>query len=140
MGEVMAHILVIDDEQSIAELIHDALTRYGDVVTTACNGRQGLELLSDDAFDLVVTDMCMPDLNGASIVRHVRNSSRPFTPVIGISGTPWLLEHVGCDAILAKPFHLMSLIETVERLKRDNFSVTSESQVTPLTFNSHTAS
>jgi DNA-binding response OmpR family regulator len=82
----------------------------------------------------------MPDINGACIVQHVRNSSRPFTPVIGISGTPWLLEHIGCDAILAKPFHLMSLIEAVDRLKRENLSVTSEIPVTPLSFNSQATS
>jgi DNA-binding response OmpR family regulator len=140
MGELMARILVIDDEPSIAELIHDALTRTGDNVKIALNGRQGLQLLSDDAFDLVVTDMCMPDLNGDCIVRQVRHSSRPFTPVIGISGTPWLLEHVGCDAILAKPFRLISLIETVARLKRENLSIASEPPTTPCSFNSQTAS
>ena len=126
----MARILVIDDEQSIADLIQDALTRCGDMVITALNGQQGLELLSNDAFDLVVTDMCMPDLNGTAIVRYVRSSIRPFTPVIGISGTPWLFEDVGCDAILAKPFRLKSLIETVTRYKRESLSIASETLTT----------
>jgi DNA-binding response OmpR family regulator len=136
----MARILVIDDEQSIAELIHDALTRYGHSVTMAFNGQQGLEMLSEDSFDLVVTDVCMPDLNGARIVTHVRNSSRPSTPVIGISGTPWLLDRVGCDAVLAKPFHLKSLIETVRRCTLKNFSISSEALSPPFPVNSQAAS
>ncbi len=136
----MARILVIDDEQSIAELIHDALIRYGHSVKMAFNGQRGLEMLSEGSFDLVVTDVCMPDLNGACIVKHVRNSSRPSTPVIGISGTPWLLERVGYDAVLAKPFHLKSLIEMVRRLTFESFSISSEALSPPFSVNSQAAS
>ena len=104
-------------------MIREVLARYGDTVKTAISGRQGLQLWEDDVFDLVVTDMRMPDLTGGCIVKHVRRSSRPFTPVIGISGTPWLLEKAGCDAVLSKPFRLNALIETVKRLKTDNLFV-----------------
>lgn len=62
--------------------------------------------------------MCMPDLDGKGIIRHIRNSSRPFTPIIGISVTPWLLQGAGCDAVLPKPFPLLTLIESVRRLTR----------------------
>ncbi|MGD9309248.1 MAG: response regulator [Desulfosarcina sp.] len=119
----MARILVIDDEQSIADMIREALTRYGDTVKTAISGTQGLQLWEDGVFDLVVTDMRMPDLTGGSIVRHVRRSNRPLTPVIGMSGTPWLLDKTGCDAVLPKPFRLNALIETVKRLKTNKPSL-----------------
>lgn len=112
----MNHILVIDDEQGISDLIREALSRFGYMVKTASNGQQGLQRLEETDFDLVVTDMNMPDLNGAFIVRHVRRSSRPRTPVIGISGTPWLLQGVDCDAVLPKPFHLQDLVDTIKRL------------------------
>lgn len=118
----MDRILVIDDEPGISEMIREALTRFGYTVATASNGRQGVQLLADAAFDLVVTDMCMPDLDGAGIVGHVRRSSRPLTPVIGISGTPWLLEGAGCDAVLPKPFLLQALVDTIKRLNRVNLS------------------
>jgi CheY-like chemotaxis protein len=121
-SDLMDRILVIDDEPSIADLIREALTRYGYTVRTASNGRQGLQLLRDTAFDLVVTDMCMPDLDGTCIVRHVRGSSRPLTPVIGISGTPWLLEGADCDAILPKPFSLQALVDTVKCLRSTSLS------------------
>ena len=117
-SDVMNRILVIDDEPCIADMIQEALTKSGYTVETAFNGRQGMASLKDTAFDMVVTDMCMPDLDGASIVRYIRGSNRPRTFVIGISGTPWLLESAGCDAILSKPFSLKTLVDTVNRLER----------------------
>ena len=118
----MNRILVIDDESCILDLIREALTKFGYTVETASNGRQGVQCLKDAPFDLVLTDMCMPDLDGARIVRHVRRSSRPLTPVIGISGTPWLLEGTDCDAILSKPFPLQALVDTVKHLTQISMS------------------
>ncbi len=112
----MHHILIIDDEPGISGLMREALTRFGYAVETAASGRQGLRRLQEGAFDLVVTDMYMPDLDGACIIRHIRRSERPHTPVIGTSGTPWMLENAGCDAVLPKPFPLDTLVETVKRL------------------------
>lgn len=128
----MNRILVIDDEPCISDLIRELLTRFGYVVETASSGQQGLQLLTDASFDLVVTDMCMPDIDGTHIVRHVRNSSRPLTPVIGISGTPWLLEGADCDAVLPKPFPLQTLVDTVKRLKRLSLPTPPKPTVFPL--------
>ena len=115
----MSRILVIDDEVSISKLIREVLMGHGHNVKTAANGREGLRLLSEFKFDLIVTDMCMPDINGSSIVSYVRNSNRHRTPIIGISGTPWMLEGVECDEVLAKPFSLKLLVETVRRLTKE---------------------
>ena len=131
----MNRILVIDDEPSISDLIREALTRFGYTVETASNGRQGLQLLKDSSFDLVVTDMCMPDLDGTCIVRHIRSSSRPLTPVIGISGTPCLLEAADCDAVLSKPFPLQALVDTVKRLNRISHSAAPNPTAFPLPLN-----
>lgn len=121
-SDVMNRILVIDDESCILDLIREALTKFGYTVETASNGRQGVQRLKNASFDLVLTDMCMPDLDGACIVRQVRRSSNPLTPVIGISGTPWLLEGADCDAILSKPFPLQALVDTVKHLTRIRLS------------------
>ena len=121
-SEVMKRILIIDDEPGIADLICDALTKFGYTVSTAPSGREGLRRLNQTVFDLVVTDMSMPDMDGAEVVRAVRRSDRPQTPVIGISGTPWLLEGVDCDAVLHKPFRLLALIDTIKCLNQCDFS------------------
>ena len=134
----MNRILVIDDEPFISDLIREALTKFGFKVETASNGRQGVQLLKDASFDLVLTDMCMPDLDGTSIVRYVRSSSRPLTPVIGISGTPWLLEGADCDAVLPKPFLLQALVDTVKRLTRLSLSTAPNPAAFPLSMNAQT--
>jgi DNA-binding response OmpR family regulator len=128
----MNRILVIDDELGISDLICEALKRSGYMVETAFNGRQGVKRFNDTAYDLVVTDMCMPDLDGNGIIRHIRNSSRPLTPVIGISGTPWLLQGADCDVALPKPFPLRTLIESVKRLTRVSLAEASPPRALPL--------
>lgn len=132
----MNRILVIDDEPSIADLIREVLTRFGYDVEIAYNGRRGLQYLQEGVFDMVVTDMYMPDLDGACIIDHIRGSSRPSTPVIGISGTPWRLEGADCDAILPKPFPLQDLVDTIKHLERDSLSFAPENTVGPLTAHS----
>lgn len=113
----MARILVIDDEPMIVGLISEALTKYGETVQTASNGEDGLKMLEDSSYDIIVTDMCMPDLDGESVIRYIRSSNHSATPVIGISGTPCLFKKADCDAVLSKPFQLRELFETVNTLK-----------------------
>jgi CheY-like chemotaxis protein len=116
-GDAMARILVIDDEPMIVGLIREVLSKYGETVQTASNGEDGLKMLEDSSYDIIMTDMCMPDLDGESVIRFIRNSNHATTPVIGISGTPWLLKKADCNAVLSKPFQLKDLVETVNRLK-----------------------
>jgi CheY-like chemotaxis protein len=134
----MNRILVIDDEPCISDMISEVLMRFGYTVETATNGQKGLQLFQDNAFDLVVTDMCMPDLDGACIVRHVRNSNRPLTPVVGISGTPWLLEEADCDAVLPKPFPMQALVDTVKNLNRVSVSAAHNPTAFPISPNAQT--
>jgi hypothetical protein len=50
------------------------------------------------------------------VVEHIRNSRKNSVPVIGISGTPWLIQDLGFDAVLPKPFPLQDLVESVKKL------------------------
>ena len=112
----MSKVLVIDDERSIAELLCQALTLVGYNVTTASGGAEGIEIFDKDLFDLVITDIRMPGINGIGVVNHIRKSDRPHTPIIGISGTPWLLEENGFNSTLNKPFTITTLKKTVTEL------------------------
>jgi DNA-binding response OmpR family regulator len=71
-------------------------------------------------FDLVITDLQMPGIDGNGVVRHIRNSKRRTTPVVGLSGTPWLLEQSNFDAILQKPTSIKTLVATVKSIARSN--------------------
>ncbi len=112
----MQKILIIDDEKSILTLLREALRKFGYDVAVAENAQEGITKFENGRFDLVVTDMQMPGMNGDMVVRHIRNSNRQFTPVIGCSGTPWMLEGCDFDMVLTKPFHLREIGNAIENL------------------------
>jgi len=112
----MHQILVIDDEKSILDIVREVLTVYGYEVEIAADGQEGIQKFDDGSFDLVITDMQMPGIDGNNVVRHIRNSDRQFTPVIGFSGTPWLLKKSDFDIVFTKPFSLKDLVNAVQYL------------------------
>ncbi|NVL90427.1 MAG: response regulator [Desulfobacterales bacterium] len=110
----MHNILIIDDEQVVSDVLQKILLRFGYYAEIAPGGHEGIRMFDAGLFDLVITDIKMPDIDGNDVARHIRNSNRPFTPIIGISGTPWLLEDNKFDDVIPKPFSLQSLLNTVE--------------------------
>jgi CheY-like chemotaxis protein len=112
----MGSVLVIEDEKGILGLIEAALTRFGHRVETATDGREGICKFDGGRFDMVITDYLMPGVDGEGVMAHIRRSSRRQTPIIGMSGTPWLLKGAGFNLVLAKPFPLKQLIEAVNSL------------------------
>ena len=112
----MSTILVIDDEKGILQLIRQALTRHGHKVETAVDGQEGIEKFDDGNFDIVITDIRMPGVDGNGVVKHIRNSNRQSIPVIAISGTPWQLEDKNFDMVLPKPFPLKMLVDSIRSL------------------------
>lgn len=121
----MNRILVIDDELAISELIGEVLKRAGYDVDIAFSGKQGIIRFDNAVYDLIVTDMCLPDVSGLEVVRYIRNSSRAFIPILGISGTPWLLQRAACDATLPKPFPLRAFMDAVRRLMPEPYTAVS---------------
>lgn len=116
----MGLILVIEDEKGILGLIEAALTRFGHQVETAEDGKEGIRKFDRGSFDMVITDYVMPEVDGEGVLDHIRRSSRHRTPVIGMSGTPWLLQGADFDLVLAKPFPLNKLVESVKSLSHAN--------------------
>ena len=112
----MHHILVIDDEKLILDVVRLALTRAGFKVEIAPDGQEGIKKFDDGCFDLVITDILMPGVDGNNVAKHIRNSDRSYTPIIGFSGTPWLCENSEFDTVFAKPFPLKDLINSVQDL------------------------
>ena len=116
----MLRILVIDDEIMILDMLKMLLKKFGYHVETASNGKEGIQKFDTGRFDLIITDMRMPGMDGKSVVLHIRNSAKPFTPIIGISGTPWLLENNECDLVISKPFPIKVLIDSVANLVKSS--------------------
>ena len=112
----MYKVLIIDDEETICSLLIYALSRIGIDADIATNGHDGLDKFHQDQFDIVITDMLMPGMDGNSIARQIRNSDKPNTPIIGISGTYGLLDESEFDFILGKPLSIRSFLGAVKNL------------------------
>jgi len=112
----MCNILVIDDERIISDVLQKALNIYGYNVETASGGSDGLRMFEAGSFDLVITDIQMPDIGGIEVARCIRSSDKPQTPIIGMSGTPWLMNGNGFDFTISKPFSIKILMDAVKEL------------------------
>ena len=113
---IMCNILVIDDETMISDVLQQALTIYGHNVETASGGSDGLRMFEAGSFDLVITDIRMPDIDGIEVARCIRSSDKPQTPIIAMSGTPWLINGNGFDFTISKPFSIKLLMDAVKEL------------------------
>jgi DNA-binding response OmpR family regulator len=109
-------ILAIDDEKAILDMLERALALFGFVVKVASSGEEGIEKFDNESFDVVVTDVLMPGVDGVGVLNYIRKSDRADIPVIGISGTPWLLQDESFDLILDKPFSIKTLVDSVKQL------------------------
>jgi CheY-like chemotaxis protein len=113
----MHKVLVIDDEKFIPKLLEEILVRFGYNVETATGGQEGLNMFEKGLFDLVITDIRMPGLDGHAVAQHIRKSDRSDTPIMAISGTPWLMEGDEFDSILPKPFSIQALLDAINELR-----------------------
>ncbi len=104
-------VLIIDDEPAILELISESLTRKGYTVDVAENGEKGIEKISSNEYGLILTDMKMPGMSGKDVLKHSRTHKTNGIPVVGMSGTPWLLDKTEFDAVLPKPFSIKELLK-----------------------------
>jgi signal transduction histidine kinase len=107
------HILVVDDEMSILNLLHSSLTVDGHTLELANNGREGLEKFKSGKFDLVITDRAMPYMGGNQLADHIKQIA-PKVPIIMITGLGNIMEASGempknIDRIIDKPFRLDEL-------------------------------
>ena len=80
-----AKILVIEDEDQVRESYIDMFKFFGYEVDAAPNGREGLSKIVKQDFDIVVTDLYMPEMNGLEVLNYIKKS-KPYTEVIVITG------------------------------------------------------
>ena len=125
----MSRILVIDDDQAIAELVKINLELLGHIVTTANDGIKGLALSQQQRPDLVVLDVMMPDLDGYTVAQRLRQN--PVTnsiPILMLTALGMTKDKVtgfdsGADDYLVKPFEIPELQVRIRALLRRSGSV-----------------
>jgi len=113
----MMNILIIEDDQSVAELERDYLEINGFACTLSADGTQGLQLALDQDFALVIVDVMLPGLSGFEICRRLREVKD--TPVIIISALADDIDKVrglglGADDYMTKPFSPSELVARVK--------------------------
>jgi CheY-like chemotaxis protein len=117
MGDIESkHILIIDDEPQILKLLSRVLSKVSKNIDTANNGREGIEKIDSYDYNLILTDIKMPDISGEEVCHYLKVTNKKQTPIIGMSGTPWLLDHTIFNAVLEKPCSKDELLETVDKL------------------------
>jgi CheY-like chemotaxis protein/anti-sigma regulatory factor (Ser/Thr protein kinase) len=117
-----ARCLVVDDDPQVRDMIRDILSNAGHRVVTAVDGSDGVEKFkADSSFDVVITDLAMPKLNGLQLAR-VCKTLRPAVPVVMLTGWGVLLtedelaEH-GVDEVLSKPVRMDQVLGTIASVR-----------------------
>lgn len=112
-------ILIVDDEKELCEMLSDLLSLKGAICSVAYNGEEALKILSGNQFDLVITDLKMPILDGKGLVLKMREKGIG-TPVICITGYSIFSEQNaigwGANGFLEKPIDMAQLIRMISNL------------------------
>ncbi len=120
----MAEVLLVDDEASVRELVSEVLKQNGHTVSSASSVKEAHDLFSKQTFDLVVTDLVMPERSGIDLILELREL-QPDIKVLAISGGGGITGRfdylpiaslVGAGAILKKPFSISDLRKRVDEL------------------------
>ena len=119
-----ARILVIDDDDGPRAVLSEILADVGYIVDSASSSKKGIEMAQQNSYDLVITDLGMPELSGKDVARAVK-SSNPGTKVI--LGTGWGVQisqtdlvKLGVDDLVNKPFNRDDVLSTIKRLLEGN--------------------
>jgi two-component system response regulator HydG len=133
LEDAMAEILVIDDDQGSREAIIEVLTRENHKVAAARSGTEGIEAIRATEFDLVVTDLVMPDVDGMAVLAAAREKEMPAEVVImtGFGSVETAVEAMknGAYQYLNKPINIKELREVARKalekrsLARDNVAL-----------------
>ena len=102
----MKRILVVDDDQAIIELLKDALPTLGFEADFTTRGKQAIKMLTETQYDLVLSDVRMPEINGIEVATAAIKNA-PYVPILFMSGNPNV--EVEERSFLGKPFTLTQL-------------------------------
>lgn len=126
----MVHILVVDDEEQIRNIIKKYATFEGYQVSEAVNGMDAVEICRKKKFDLIIMDVMMPELDGFSACREIRKTSD--TPVLMLSARGEEYDRIhgfetGVDDYVVKPFSPKELMMRVQAILKRSRPAASES-------------
>jgi CheY-like chemotaxis protein len=120
--DVDARILLVDDDPTVSQLIIDMLSLDGYGVDTAPNGIAALKKIEGRRYDLILTDLHMPEMDGAGLYRELaKRQTHPPQKIIFLTGTAGtseahrLVQETGLP-LLRKPFNVVELLDLVRKI------------------------
>jgi DNA-binding response OmpR family regulator len=123
----MAHILIIDDEPDICFILQTYLTSEGHTVETAGDGKAGLRLAGLHHYDLVITDIVMPEMDGLEVITGIKRTFPDIRIIVMTGGTDKVdkalllstAKAMKADRVVAKPLDLKTLKAAVNEVLTD---------------------
>lgn len=120
----MSTVLIVDDSQTLRQMLTELLQHSGFRVVAATNGLEAKEHIQTQAPDLVITDLIMPGMNGYELCRWIKKEPTTQSIPVLICSTKseefdryWGMKQ-GADAYITKPFHPVEMMKTVKQLLR----------------------
>ena len=119
-GQAMAHILLAEDDESLRKFLAAALVKAGHAVTDFGDGGDAYECLKGDSFDLLLTDIVMPGMDGIELAKRAAELNEGLK-IMFITGFAAVALHPSSNTpkqakVLSKPFHLREIVAEVERM------------------------
>jgi DNA-binding response OmpR family regulator len=123
MTEELKHLIYVEDDQEMIDLVRLILTRRGFDITGANGGRNGLDMIRQKLPDLVLLDLMMPDMDGWDVYQQMKADEKTKDiPVIVVTAKAQSIDKVlglhiaKVDDYISKPFSPQELIESVEKV------------------------
>jgi heavy metal response regulator len=115
-------VLIVEDEEKLANIVARGLKAEGFAVDIALNGARGLEMATSYAYDAVILDIMLPDLSGTAVLESLRKTNR-HVPIIMLTAKDAISDKVkhleaGADDYLTKPFSFEELLVRIRALMR----------------------
>jgi two-component system chemotaxis response regulator CheY len=123
----MAHILLVEDSPEVSLSVREILASVGHTVEDAASGKEALKALKASTFDVIVSDIWMPEMDGIALLKEIRGAGNDI-PVVVISGgapnapltyTAPLAATFGANMVVYKPFEKAELLKAIETVLAD---------------------
>jgi DNA-binding response OmpR family regulator len=112
----MTKILVVDDDEKLLKLLSLSLKHKGFEVTISCSAKEALEIIRRQEFDVIISDVCMPEMDGIELCRHLREQTDASIIMLsGLDTEQTIVEALesGADDFITKPYSLAELIARI---------------------------